>query len=135
MSGPQVSAIEAMRLAEKAQAMFYRRLAALAEVENRPDEAQRLHDLHADEQHHLSRLSALLIEMGETPADVGSARAPEVSLEGWEEEARRREQEEVDAWERFLAADLDAHSRALAESIIEVERLHRDQLGGKWTMA
>ena len=62
MSEERVAAIEAMRMAEKAQAMFYRRLAALAEVENRPDEAQRLHDLHADEQHHLSRLSALLIE-------------------------------------------------------------------------
>lgn len=134
MSDTLVTALESLRTAEKAQAMRYRRLAALAEELGDEQTAQRLHDLHADEQHHLSRLTARLVELGRTPADLAPV-SSSGELAGWEERTRRYEQDEVDRYETFLRGELDPQTRALADSILEVERQHRDRLSGKWTLA
>lgn len=134
MSDTLVAALESLRIAEKSQAMRYRSLAALAEELDDEQTAQRLHDLHADEQHHLSRLTARLVELGRTPADLASVPAPG-DLAGWEDRARGHEQEEVDRYEALLRGELDPQTRALVESILEVERQHRDRLSGKWTLA
>ncbi|MBW3629746.1 MAG: hypothetical protein KY464_10665, partial [Gemmatimonadetes bacterium] len=72
--GPNL--LELCRRAEKEQAIFYRKLASEAELRDDLDLSQRLHDLHADEQHHLSRLTARLIELGHRPADLGDVRSP-----------------------------------------------------------
>ena len=135
MSAALETSIEALRAAEKEQAMFYRRLAALAEARADEAMAQRLHDLHADEQHHLSRLTARLVELGRSPVDLSATASAPGDLDGWEDRAREREQGEVARYESFLAGEIDDATRHLAESILEVERLHRDLLGGKWTMA
>lgn len=127
--------LEEIRAAEKAQASRYRQLAALAEAEGDEPTAQRLHDLHADEQHHLSRITARLVELGHTPVELISTIDPSLALDDWEAESRRLETAEVARYEALLRADLDPTTRALAEQILEVERLHRDQLAGKWTLA
>jgi rubrerythrin len=130
-----VAELEACRRAEKEQALFYRRLASDAELRDDVDLAQRFHDLHADEQHHLSRLTARLVETGHSAADLGDLRFGEVEAAGWEEVARGREEAEIRRYEALLAGELDEHTRALAEQILEVERNHARELGGKWTMA
>lgn len=135
MSPEAVRALEASREAEKAQALFYRALAAQAEASGDGLLAQRFHDLHADEQHHLSRLTARLLELGHHPAALEGLRAPEAPLEGWEPLARAREAEEVSRYETLLRGELDPATRALVEEILEVERVHARELGGKWTMA
>lgn len=142
MTEASVADLEALRVAEKEQALRYRRLAALAEEVGDPATAQRLHDLHADEQHHLSRLTARLIELGITPAEVGvvaqqSAAGGADALAEWESRARQWEAEEVSRYEQLLSGgrELDPATRALAESILEVERHHAEHLSGKWTLA
>ena len=136
MSDGLAAALEALRRAEKAQALRYRALAARAEEAGDAASAQRLHDLHADEQHHLSRLTARLVELGETPADLTGSAPADASLQGWEQDARTREAEEVARYEAFLAGvELDPTTRSLAEGILEVEIHHRDELAGKWTIA
>lgn len=125
---------EARRL-EKGQTRFYRSLAAEAELANRPEEAERLNELHADEQHHLSRLTARLLELEEKPAELPGGLL-EVSLDGWQEEAREREAREVETYETLLARDdLDDHTRAIVEEILASERQHHRHLGGKWMPA
>jgi rubrerythrin len=133
--GGIVAAIEERRAAEKAQALFYRALAAAAEDAGDEPVAQRLHDLHADEQHHLSRLTARLLELGAIPADLGAIRAPGSGLVRWESEARERERAEIAGYESLLRSELDDRTRALAGEILEVERHHERELGGKWTLA
>ena len=135
MTFDEATLLEACRRAEKEQAIFYRRLASDAELRDDVDLAQRFHDLHADEQHHLSRLTARLIEMGQQPADVGEVRAPELDVLGWEAVAREREEEEIRRYEGLLGTAIGDHTRALAEEILDVERNHARELGGKWTMA
>jgi rubrerythrin len=122
-------------LAEKEQALFYRALAALAETREDAELSQRFHDLHADEQHHLSRLSARLLELGERPPALDAVRAAPVPLEEWEPETRRREAAEVARYTALAALELDDHTRALIEEILDVERHHASELGGKWTPA
>jgi rubrerythrin len=127
--------LERCRLAEKEQALFYRGLAADAEQRGNEDLAQRFHDLHADEQHHLSRLTARLIELGHAPADLPS-RAPAIQIgSDWESVAREREHDEVRRYSSVLEGDLDPETRNLLEGILEVERSHAAELGGKWTLA
>ena len=58
------------RRREKAQTVFYRKLASLAASQSEEAVAERLNELHADEQHHLSRISARLLELGETLEEV-----------------------------------------------------------------
>lgn len=135
MSFELVGALEACREAEKEQALFYRGLATLAEEVGEGELANRFQELHADEQHHLSRLTARLVELGHLPADLSAVRGQAAEVVGWEEVARRREVDETRRYERLLGHPLDPQTRALLESIVEVERRHAEQLGGKWTMA
>ena len=135
MSGAWVAAVERCRLAEKEQALFYRRLGAWAEAAGDEALAARFHDLHADEQHHLSRLTARLVEVGVAPAGVDEVRAPAAALDGWEEVARTREGEEIERYQALLRGELDPATRSLAVAILEVERIHAGELGGKWTLA
>jgi rubrerythrin len=130
-----IRSLEQSRIAEKEQALFYRALAAIAEEGRQDDLSQRFHDLHADEQHHLSRLTARLIEIGRNPADLSTIRSPSVTLQGWEVSARERERVEVARYEALAHLDLDAHTHALIDEILGVERQHARELGGKWTLA
>lgn len=130
---PQViAALHAARLAEKEQALFYRALAAAAEEVADAELSERLNGLHADEQHHLSRLTVRLVELNEPVADLAATAAPGASLEEWEREARRREEAEVQRYEALLRHDLDAKTRAMIEQFVAAERSHAAALGGKW---
>jgi len=135
VNGSQAELLEECRRAEKEQALFYRRLASDAEARDAVDLAARFHDLHADEQHHLSRLTARLVELGYVPVDLGDLRMVAVAADGWESVARGREEAEIRRYEALAAAQVDDHTRALAEEILGVERNHARELGGKWTMA
>lgn len=130
-----IPALEAARAAEKAQALFYRALAA--EAENRGDDAlsERFNELHADEQHHVSRLTARLLELGAPLADIADLTGDTVPVEGWETEAAPREQAEVRRYEQLLETEMDEATRGLIEEILDTERHHAAELGGKWTTA
>ncbi len=130
MNRAALDALGRARAAEREQAAFYRALAA----EAGEDEAlaERLNGLHADEQHHLSRLTARLVELGEEPAALEGPPRRAAILRGWEDDARRLEEAEQRRYERLLAAELDAETRSLIEEILRVERLHEEKLGGKW---
>ena len=131
---PIVELLEKSRAAEKEQALAYRSLAARAEHDS-PENAQRFHDLHADEQHHLSRLTARVLELGARPQDLSGTKPPALPLEGWEAEVRDRELAEIERYRGALEADLDDHTRELLEEILSVEEQHARELGGKWTLA
>jgi rubrerythrin len=137
--GPPSALLDALheaRLREKRQTLFYRRLAAEAEWAGLSVDAERLNDLHADEQHHLSRLTARLLELGGDADDLRGVAAPEVSLDGWEEQARTREAEEVRWYEGLLTpAGLDDATRSLVAEILASERHHLSDLRGKWMSA
>ena len=120
------------RLAEKRQALFYRSLAAAAEDANDSDTSERMNGLHADEQHHLSRLTARLVEFGEPVSDLGAETAPVVQLTTWEKDARGREREEIERYERLIRERLDSKTRAMIEEFLVAERAHAEMLGGKW---
>jgi rubrerythrin len=140
------AALESARAAEREQTQFYRALAAQAEDAGDSVLSERFQELHADEQHHLSRITARLLEL-ESPADADSrSRAPEGGearprtlqlprLEGWEPPAREREAAEVRRYEALLEEPLDEGTRGLVEQILEVERHHLRDLAGKWTPA
>lgn len=128
-------ALEVARHAEKVQALVYRGMAALAEAEGEVELAQRLHDLHADEQHHLSRLTARILELGRQPHDLSEVRPVPASLVDWEGMIRDRERREIELYEALLQRALDSQTRDLVESILAVERRHAEELGGKWTLA
>ncbi|HLL48084.1 MAG TPA: ferritin family protein, partial [Longimicrobiaceae bacterium] len=130
-----LGALQAARRAEKEQALFYRALAAAAE--ERGDEAlsERFNELHADEQHHVSRLTARLLELGAAPDDVSSLRADAAVVEGWELQARAWETEEVRRYEALLEMGADADTETLLREILDTERHHAEELGGKWTLA
>ena len=130
-----ISALEEARAAEKAQALFYRALAAAAEERGDGALSERLNELHADEQHHLSRLTARLLELGAAPADLSHVRADRVGLDDWEGAARAREREEVRRYEELAAAELDGTTAGVVREILETERHHAEELGGKWTTA
>jgi rubrerythrin len=120
------------RRAEKEQALFYRGLAAQAEDAGDAELSERLNGLHADEQHHLSRLTLRLVELEEMVAELAEARAAVVPLDGWEAEAREREAGEIARYERLLQEELDARTRSMIEQFITAERSHARTLGGKW---
>ena len=120
------------RAAEKEQALFYRALAALAEERGDTALSERLNGLHADEQHHLSRLTARLVELNEPLADLSHVASPAVELGEWESVAQVREADEIARYEMLLAQDIDADTRAMIESFLEAERAHERELGGKW---
>ncbi len=128
-------ALQERRAAEKEQALFYRALAAEAEERGDAGLSERFNELHADEQHHVSRLTARLLELGAAPAELGHLRSVAASVEGWEDEARAREEAEVRAYEALLGSGPDAATEALLRGILETERHHAEELGGKWTTA
>lgn len=130
-----IEALQAAREAEKEQALYYRALAA--EAENRGDDAlsERYNELHADEQHHLSRLTARLLELGASPADLGHVRVSLTGMDGWEPAARLREEAEVLRYQALADEALDAETAGLVAEILETERAHAEHLGGKWTQA
>lgn len=135
MSDAQTRLAEA-REREKAMTLFYRALAADAEDAGRAVDVERLNNLHADEQHHLSRLTARLIELGGTPADLRSVPRPAAVLETWEADAREREADEVAYYRAWLeSGEEDAETRSLVEEILESEEHHNRDLGGKWMPA
>lgn len=130
--------LERSRTREKRQTLFYRALAAEAELGGHASTAERLNELHADEQHHLSRLTARMLELGETPADLSELERPLVELGGWEDEAREREEDEVAWYEHLLeerGVEMDEDSRAVLKEILSTEIHHRRELGGKWMPA
>lgn len=135
MSDRVTQLLDQCRAAEKAQALFYRALAARAEQQGEAALAQRFHDLHADEQHHLSRLTARLLELGGSPSELSTARSGGADLTEWEPNARAREIEEVERYARVLEHVLDDRTRQLISEILDVERSHASELGGKWTLA
>jgi rubrerythrin len=135
VSADLARSLELCRAAEKEQALLYRALAALAEEREDAELSQRFHDLHADEQHHLSRLTARLLELGARPPDLAGTPTPEHALDDWEPLVRRREAEEIRRYGALLDGELDGQTRALLEGILEVERHHAEELGGKWTAA
>ena len=126
--------LEASRSAEKEQALAYRALAAEAEALGETELAQRFHDLHADEQHHLSRLTARLLELGSRPLSVSPIVTP-IVFAAWEVGVRAREEAEIERYQHMLSLALDAATRKLIEEILVVEEHHVEDLGGKWTMA
>ena len=130
-----VAALQRAREAEKEQAVFYRALAAAAEERGDAALSERFNELHADEQHHLSRLTARLLELEVAPHDL-PAESPPYGLDGWEDAAAARERGEVVRYEGMLArARPDAHTAALLREILDTERHHAAELGGKWTTA
>lgn len=130
-----ISALEEARAAEKAQALFYRALAA--EAEDRGDAAlsERYNELHADEQHHVSRLTARLLELGAPLRDIADLAGETVGMDGWEAAAALREAAEVLRYEQLLQGGMDDETRALLAEILDTERHHAAELGGKWTTA
>ncbi|HUF13616.1 MAG TPA: hypothetical protein VMN78_10990 [Longimicrobiales bacterium] len=131
---PTLEPLHRARAAEKAQTLFYRRLAVAAEAADDPGTAERLNGLLADEQHHLSRLTARLLELGEAVDDLADADTPLADLATWEDTARVRESAEIARYQA-MPAGLDEVTRALIAEILETERNHQRELGGKWTMA
>ncbi len=119
---------------ERAQTLFYRSLAANAELVGDRAAAERLNGLLADEQHHLSRITARLLELGGRPDEGMDAPVAPV-LEEWERQARGRETDEVTWYERALEVVTDQQTRALFAEILASERHHREELGGKWMSA
>jgi len=119
---------------ERAQALFYRSLAGDAELVGDAATAERLNGLLADEQHHLSRITARLLELGLRPDERMDAPGAPV-LEGWERRARGRERDEVAWYERALEVVEDPLTRALFAQILASERHHHEELGGKWMAA
>jgi rubrerythrin len=132
MTAEVVAALHRARLEEKQQALFYRALAAAAEDVGDEELSERLNGLHADEQHHLSRLTVRLVELNEAVVDLSATPAPAASLEQWEDEARSREDGEVARYETLLREDLDDRTRNMLEQFVTAERSHASTLGGKW---
>jgi rubrerythrin len=135
MTQGTIELLHAARAAEKRQALYYRALAAAAEEVNAVELSERLNGLHADEQHHLSRLTVRLVELNQPVASLDMEVAPSVQLDGWELEARRREAAEIERYTILLARELDPKTRAAVEQFIEAERRHEETLGGKWMSA
>lgn len=130
-----IAALHACRVAEKEQTLFYRALAAQAELSGDVARAERLNALHADEQHHLSRITARIIELGGRPGDVSGVRAPAMDPGHWEAAARAREREEVARYEQLIRREPDPQTRRVVEEILDSERHHARELGGKWMPA
>ncbi|MGH7554377.1 MAG: ferritin family protein [Longimicrobiales bacterium] len=135
MKVESVAALHAARAAEKQQALYYRALASHAESVGAVETAERLDGLHADEQHHLSRLSARLVELGQAIEDLSGAAAPEAEFANWESDARMREHEEVVRYEALLRMELDERTAHMIREFLEAERRHERELGGKWMRA
>lgn len=129
-----LAALQDARSAEKAQTAFYRSLAAEAERRGETRTAERLNELLADEQHHLSRLSARLLEWGEALVDREVEPEP-VALPDWEVTARERERAEIERYAALLDEALDERTHRMITGFLAVEQRHAESLGGKWMKA
>lgn len=127
--------LEESRAREKAQTVYYRALAASASTGTDAEVTERLNDLHADEQHHLSRLTARLLELGQVPDDLSVSSTFDGELDGWEDEAREREAEEVRWYEAATQLELDEATLVVIGEILVSERHHLRDLRGKWMSA
>lgn len=123
------------RRREWLQTRFYRALAAEAEERGLAAEAERLNDLHADEQHHLSRLTARILELGGEPEDLAGPVGPSPEWESWEAMALSREKEELGRYRALLEAPLDETTRKLVLEILRSEEQQGKELRGKWMPA
>lgn len=130
-----IDRLERMRRLEKEQALAYRSLAARAEATGVTDLAERFHDLHADEQHHLSRLTARVLELGGHPADLTGVATAEIPLDNWEISVRERELGEIARYRALIDSGVDSETHELVAAILAVEERHASELGGKWTVA
>ena len=130
-----VGALQAARKAEKAQALFYRALAAAAEDAGDAQAAEDLNGLHADEQHHLSRLTVKLVEANAALADLNDIEAPAAHYPDWQDHARAREEAEIARYEALLSLELDGSTAALLREMLAAERKHAERLGGKYMSA
>jgi len=130
-----IGLLAAARRAERSQALLYRAYAASAEDQGAADVAQRFHDLHADEQHHLSRLTARILELGGRPEELPTGSPTPGSIDQWPEVIAEREVREIELYREMAAHELDPRTRALISEILEVEEHHLHELGGKWMMA
>jgi len=127
--------LEEGRAREKEQTLFYRALAAEAEACGQEDLSERLNALHADEQHHLSRLTARILEFGGTPRVIVPRPTEAPAQEEWEGVARSREESEVEWYRGALEGPLDSTTEDLLQEILESEEHHCRELGGKWMSA
>ena len=135
MDDQVLQALQDARRAEKQQALFYRALAAAAEEAGHAEAAEDLNGLHADEQHHLSRITVTLVEASAALAELGATERPPVSYADWKDHARAREEAEISRYETLLTLDLDENTAALISEILAVERKHAERLGGKYMSA
>ena len=135
MDARLIEALQAARRAEKQQALFYRALAAAAEEAGDVQAEEDLNGLHADEQHHLSRITVTLVEANAPLDDLTSIVLPTFSYPDWRDNAREREEAEIRRYEGLLALKLEADTAALLTEILAVERKHAERLGGKYMSA
>lgn len=132
MMREMVAQLQAARVAERDQSLFYRALASEAERLGEATLSERLNGLHADEQHHVSRLSARLLELGEPLEPLPPPSMPEVGLEEWELLARERERVEIERYSGLLSHRLDDATGRMLQEFLDAERQHSQALGGKW---
>ncbi len=123
------------RRRERAQAAFYRTLAGMADEADDVAAAERLNGLLADEQHHVSRLSARLLELGEALESGRVAPGSVPPLDDWEDTARTREADEIAWYEAAARIVRDEATVTIIEEILLSERHHHEELGGKWMPA
>jgi rubrerythrin len=135
MNRTTLDALHHARRAEKDQALFYRALAARAEAVNNAQEAEDLNGLHADEQHHLSRITVRLIELNELVEDLSGATVDAPVYPEWRPVAREREREEIRRYEEIQQLGLDESTAELIAEILDSERHHAETLGGKFMSA
>jgi rubrerythrin len=129
-------ALHEARALEKEQAQFYRVLSSQAEEQGNAADIEALNGLLADEQHHLSRLSVRLVELGEELAPLSDAHMPSDAIyDNWRDVARIRERKEVARYEEILKLDLDVDTARVIQGVLDVERQHEAHLEGKYTDA
>ena len=129
-------ALHEARALEKEQAQFYRVLGMQAEEHGNLEDVEALNGMLADEQHHLSRLSVRLVELGAELAPLSDEHLPSEALyPKWREIARIRERKEIDRYEQMLQLDLDPETFRMIEGFLDAERQHEQHLAGKYTDA
>jgi len=75
------------------------------------------------------------MELGASTADLPASSMDAPGMDAWEDAARRREEDEVRRYEALLEVEMDTETRRLVEEILDTERHHAAELGGKWTTA
>ncbi|MGW8265113.1 MAG: ferritin-like domain-containing protein [Longimicrobiales bacterium] len=135
MTDSILEVLEEARVLEKEQTLFYRALAAAAGSRGQEELSERLNALHADEQHHFSRLTARVLELGGTPREANASLPGIPTEDEWEAVARSRERREISWYLDALKGPMDPGTEALLREILESEEHHSRELGGKWMSA